>query len=90
MKAENSFVAIILAGLAALIVFAVYMYLTDQLEFLFFIAVVVLLALLIVGTVAYVVFGAYYMVKQKDTVHYESSMTLDDVTPVEGEMEKKQ
>ena len=37
----------------------------------------------------YVIFGTYYAVKQKDEVHVDSGMTLDDVTEVDREMEKQ-
>ena len=90
MKAEDSFVAIIFVGLIALIVYTVYMFLTDQVELYLFIAAVVFLALLLIGLVLYTVFGIFYAVKQKDQVHYDSGMTLDDVTEVDREMEKKQ
>ena len=84
MKAEDSFTITVFAALVALLVFTVYMFVTDQIELYFFLAVYVLL-----GLVLYVVFGTYYAVKQKDEVHYDSGMTLDDVTEVDREMEKQ-
>ena len=89
MKSEDSFVAIIFIGLVALLVFSVYMFVTDEIELYFFLAAAVLIALLLIGTVLYVVFGVYYAVKQKDQVHYDSGMTLDDVKEVDREMEKQ-
>ena len=89
MKAEDSFTITVFAALVALLVFTVYMFVTDQIELYFFLAVYVLLGLLLLGLVLYVVFGTYYAVKQKDEVHYDSGMTLDDVTAVDREMEKQ-
>ncbi len=90
MKAEDSFVILIFAGLVAILAFTVYMFLTNQVELYLFIAAVVLIGLLILGVILYTVFGIFYAVKQKDQVHYDSGMTLDDVTEVDREMEKKQ
>jgi len=89
MKAEDSFVAIIFVGLLALIAYTVYMFVTDQVEFYLFLVGVVLLGLLLIGLILYVVFGIFYAVKQKDQVHYDSGMTLDDVQEVDREMEKQ-
>ena len=89
MKAEDSFTITVFAALVALLVFTVYMFVTDQIELYFFLAVYVILGLLFLGLVLYVVFGTYYAVKQKDEVHYDSGMTLDDVTEVDREMEKQ-
>ena len=89
MKGEDTFTITVFAALVALLVFTVYMFVTDQIELYFFLAVYVLLGLLLLGLVLYVVFGTYYAVKQKDEVHYDSGMTLDDVTEVDREMEKQ-
>jgi amino acid permease len=89
MKAEDSFTITVFAVLIALLVFTVYMFVTDQIELYFFLAVYVILGLLFLGLVLYVVFGTYYAVKQKDEIHYDSGMTLDDVTEVDREMEKQ-
>ncbi len=89
MKAEDSFTITVFAVLIALLVFTVYMFVTDQIELYFFLAVYLILGLLFLGLVLYVVFGTYYAVKQKDEVHYDSGMTLDDVTEVDREMEKQ-
>ena len=42
MKSADSFVAIIFIGLVALLVFSVYMFVTDQIELYFFLAAAVL------------------------------------------------
>ena len=39
--------------------------------------------------ILYFVFGTYYFVKQKDTTHVDSGMSLGDVSEVDREMEKK-
>ena len=89
MKAEDSFVLVIFIGLIAFLGFTTYMFLTDQLEFYLYLVGFALIGLLLLGLMLYVIFGTYYAVKQKDEVHVDSGMTLDDVTEVDREMEKQ-
>lgn len=48
-----------------------------------------IIIVLVIVVIAMFFVGAHAFVKKKDTVHYGSSMTLDDVTEVDREMEKK-
>lgn len=68
---------------------AAYGYLYGGLELLWTAFIVAIVVIVAVFLVLYFVFGAYYFVKQKDTTHTDSGMSLGDVTEVDREMEKK-
>ena len=68
---------------------AAYAYISGGLELLWTAFIVAIVIIIAVFLVLYFVFGAYYFVKQKDTTHTDSGMSLGDVTEVDREMEKK-
>ncbi len=89
MDKTNAFAAgtVILAIL--IIAAAAYAYISGGLELLwtaFIVAIVIIIAAFLI---LYFVFGTYYFVKQKDTTHVDSGMSLGDVSEVDREMEKK-
>lgn len=89
MEKTNAFVIGVLALMVLIIAGAAYAYVTGGVELLYAAIIIATVIVVAILAILYIVFGTYYFVKQKDTVHAESGLTLDDVSEVDREMEKK-
>lgn len=89
MEKTNVFVIGILVLAAALITGVVCAYVFGGFDLLYTAVIVTLVVVISVILILYIVFGAYYFVKQKDTVHPEDGMSLDSISEIDREMEKK-
>ena len=89
MKSQDIYAILYLLVIVALVIFVAYMVITGQYETLgiLIIAAVVVIAIMMIA--GYFIFGAYYAVKQRDKVHTDSGMSLEDVQEVDREMEEQ-
>ncbi len=89
MEKTNAFVIGTLTLMVLLIAGVICAYVWGGLDFLCTAIIVVLVIVIAAFLIMYFVFGTYYFVKQKDATHLDSGLSLDDVTEVDREMEKK-
>ncbi len=89
MEKTNAFVIGALTLMVLLIAGVVCAYVWGGLDLLCTAILVVIVIVVVAFLLMYFVFGAYYFVKQKDTTHLDSGLSLEDVSEVDREMEKK-
>ena len=89
MEKEDGYAIGALVLLVALIAGLVYAWYTGILETLIVAVVLVLLIIFFAAAIIFLISGTFFFLTKKDRSHEYSSMTLDDVTEVDREMEKK-
>ena len=85
-KKENVTVAILVLLLIAAVAAFGYLIYAGYLELIIGAILIIVIAAIVIFMITYFVLGAFYFIKEKDSVHVESSSTLDDITEVRGAM----
>lgn len=89
MTKEDGYAIGALLLLIALVASLIYAWYTGILEALLAAAVIVILIIFFAAAIIFLITGTFFFLTKKDKAHEYSSMTLDDVTEVDREMEKK-
>lgn len=87
MKSQDIYAILYLLVIVALVIFVAYMLITGQYETLGYLIIAAVVVIFIMMIAGYFIFGTYYALKQKDKVHTDSGMSLEDVQEVDREME---